>query len=695
MARSIAVFCVLFAATAAKAQIPVIPGLHGYGVETPAGRGGRVIVIDTLEPTGDGSIDACLRATGPRICVFEVSGTIRLTRNLVIPQPFVTVAGQTAPSPGILIRGGGISITTHDVLLQHLRIRPGDDPDGPSATNRDTFAIANDAEAPNNVVIDHCSLSWSTDELFSTWYETGDVTFRHLLAAEPLHDSIHIDEGATEPAPHGFGPLFGPSNGRVAGYGSLIAHGVARLPMSIVSEFSWVNNVHYDRLQMFTHLHNRNEILTRNSIVGNVYIEGNSLAEWAFGRVPITIANEFLSGSRVFVEDNQWSRMAVSDPWELVRFDGDITRAQIEADAAPTWPEGLVALPASETLDWVLENAGARPLDRDVVDIRIVNEVRSGTGSVINCVSADGSERCEANGGGWPTMAENRRTLPIPEDPNGDADGDGYTNVEEWLHAEAAALEPGGVIVDEGFIFSPDPFFGDRRTFTELNAARWRVVTDQGDLRYAITTSAYEGGAGSELGELAVIEARTYDDFELSVTLRSGDDASNVGADADIAFGYEGPGEYFYVMLNRNPGQSGIYRVSGGAREELMTYAEAGIPDFEYHDYALVHEAGRVIVSRDGATLFELELDVPNGAIGLGSFNDAVFFDDLFVRAPGDPEVDAGPSARDDGGVETREDAGPDAMPMPEGCSCRAGTRGTSPLALLIGLALVLARRRR
>src|SRR5688572_14531451 len=179
--RGSAVFTFAFAVLlvpAAEAQLPVIPGIYGFGVDTPAGRGGRVIRVTNLEASGEGSLDACARASGPRICVFEVSGTIRMTRNLHVAQPFITIAGQTAPSPGINIRGAGISVSTHDVLIQHLRVRVGDDLDGPAGTNRDGLGIANEASPPYNVVIDHCSFSWSIDEAISTWYEVGDITFR-------------------------------------------------------------------------------------------------------------------------------------------------------------------------------------------------------------------------------------------------------------------------------------------------------------------------------------------------------------------------------------------------------------------------------------------------------------------------------------------------------------------------------------
>src|SRR5690606_36956468 len=147
----------------------------------------------------------CTDGKGPRVCVFEVSGTIRLSRDLILRNPNITIAGQTAPSPGIMFRGGGLLIKTSDVLVQHLRFRPGDDPGGVPPENRDALKIESDSPI-SNIVIDHCSFAWAIDETASLWSGWNNVVLTNNIFAEALNDSLH-PKGA-----HGYGVLLGPVN---------------------------------------------------------------------------------------------------------------------------------------------------------------------------------------------------------------------------------------------------------------------------------------------------------------------------------------------------------------------------------------------------------------------------------------------------------------------------------------------------
>src|SRR5262245_40494151 len=122
--------CVLACTTNAFAQLPVVPGAVGFGMETRAayacGVTPRIIRVTHLNSSGGGSLRAALEDASPRVIIFDVSGTIDLGSQVIVSNPCVTIAGQTAPSPGITVMRHGIEFNTHDVLIQHIRIRPGD-----------------------------------------------------------------------------------------------------------------------------------------------------------------------------------------------------------------------------------------------------------------------------------------------------------------------------------------------------------------------------------------------------------------------------------------------------------------------------------------------------------------------------------------------------------------------------------------
>src|SRR5690554_961641 len=176
-------------ATAAQAAqaVPVIPGAAGFGMSTPAGRGGEIYKVTNLNDSGSGSLRACVEASGPRVCVFEVSGAIQLQKDLRIQNPYITIAGQTAPSPGISLYGGTVRIyDTHDVLIQHIRIRVGDANGGSDPINRDALDLAG-GSGVNNVVLDHVSASWALDEMVSVW-KGRNVTIRNSIISEALDE---------------------------------------------------------------------------------------------------------------------------------------------------------------------------------------------------------------------------------------------------------------------------------------------------------------------------------------------------------------------------------------------------------------------------------------------------------------------------------------------------------------------------
>ncbi|HEU5186841.1 MAG TPA: Ig-like domain-containing protein, partial [Gemmatimonadaceae bacterium] len=402
--------------------LAAFPGATGFGATTPGGRGGTIIRVTNLNDTGPGSLREALAASGPRVVIFEVSGTIRSDGNMVIANPYVTIAGQTAPSPGITIRGATLRISTHDVVIQHIRLRPGDDPG--SRTERDGIEIYGGTEK-YNILVDHVSVSWGVDENVST-STTGvrhDITLSNMIIAEGLNNSIHPE------GPHSKGVLIGQGTKNIAMIGNLLAHNLDRNPWykgnttgvivnNVVYNYGGTKGTYFDDVD--------NTAAQVASVIGNVYVRGVNSPT---GR-PIRIYSGVKTGSLFYIADNSWDRAAPpSDPWSLVQNDeGAVAVALTPPISVP----GLVARPNASVEDWVLNNAGARPADRDAVDLRLVQEVRSGTGRIIDHPS---------DVGGWPLLAESHRPLVTPANPNGDDDGDGYTNLEEWLHQMAAEVE--------------------------------------------------------------------------------------------------------------------------------------------------------------------------------------------------------------------------------------------------------------
>ena len=459
--------------------LSVFPGAEGFGADTVAGSGRHldpvattVYKVTNLDASGPGSLKEAIDATGPRVVIFEVSGIIDLTPlggwGLWVKNPYITIAGQTAPSPGIMLTGATFIVETHDVLIQHIRSRPGD---VVGTTSRDNPSTADamqvlDIDGDNttyNVFLDHISLSWSIDEVFSTWYSNvHDVTIRNSIMSEPLNNSVHPK------GPHGYGSLVGPGEVDISMIGNLASHSFQRNPLIKEGTTTLiVNNLIYNYGQIATHAAAHSSL--KSSIVGNVYIKGVNSSTIN----PIHLYNADNTAS-VYVDDNEYDGSVPGDPWSIVTIK---PAADLKAVTPPVPLSGLTVKPSNEVKDWVLDNVGARPADRDSVDLRIINDVINGTGQIINSVS---------DVGGLPTLTQNTRALTIPNNPNGDDDGDGYTNLEEWLHTFAASVEGAQYQPDTEVPSVPGNLSATSVSSTQIDLS-WNASTDNiGVLGYKV-----------------------------------------------------------------------------------------------------------------------------------------------------------------------------------------------------------------
>jgi pectate lyase len=384
------------------------PGAQGWAAHTPGGRGGKILRVTTLAGDGPGSFVEAVTAKGPRIVVFEVGGVIDLGLKTVrIKDPYLTIAGQTAPQPGITLIRGGLDIATHDVVVRHLRVRPGEA--GQAKRNGVDFDAISTVGA-HDVIVDHCSLTWATDENLSAsgprfggdtpaqWRENTShrITFSHNLIAESLAYSSH---GKGE---HSKGSLIHDNARDILIVGNLYAHNYERNPMfKGASHGMVVNNLIYNPGQRAIHYN-----LIAAEWDGHPYENGRlALIGNAMRAGPDTPQNAvfFMFGGSGDVDLYLHDNIAVDRIGEPLPLLGRYSTAPAGVRAlrsSPALPFGVTLIPAKDVQDAVIANAGARPWDRDDIDRRILADTIEGRGEIIDS---------EQEVGGYPKHEETRQ----------------------------------------------------------------------------------------------------------------------------------------------------------------------------------------------------------------------------------------------------------------------------------------------
>jgi pectate lyase len=390
---------------AVNGQQLAFPGAEGFGAYSKGGRGGKVIYVTNLEDSGQGSLRWAVEQEGPRTIVFAVSGTIELRDELDIEHPYITIAGQTAPGDGICLKGRTLRIATHDVIVRYLRVRLGDGTRGEgSLQGKDAISIS----SGQDIIVDHCSASWSLDEVLS-------ASTRKPVLTRLTVQWCFITEGLN-PDNHGYGSLIRGTGGAKYSYlHNLYAHNKGRNPRpgnydsnphnkdpdGLLLDFR--NNVIYNWGGRHAGYSNDSRSVTRLNYVDNFLVPGVNSG-------PEGIA--YSTGSsynRAYFAGNSFNGHTPDNPWVLVRFRDSWNQKEIAAykqsEAFETGPvEKENAIVAFER---VLESGGASLPKRDPVDARIVKNVKDRTGKII---------LSQEDVGGWPDM----KSEPAPVDTDHD-----------------------------------------------------------------------------------------------------------------------------------------------------------------------------------------------------------------------------------------------------------------------------------
>ncbi len=384
------------------------PGAQGWAAHATGGRGGRIIRVTTLAADGPGSFVAAVEAKGPRIVVFEVGGVIDLgVKTIRIRENDLTIAGQTAPSPGITFIRGGFDISASNVIVQHIRVRPGD-AGQPKMSGNDFDAIS--TVGAHDVIIDHCSLTWATDENLSAsgtrfagdtpeqWRKgtSHRITFSNNLIAEGLAHANHIK------GEHSKGSLIHDNARDILIVGNLYAQNYERNPFFKGGTQGWVvNNLIYNpgqRAVMYNLIaaewdgHPYQD--GRMAVVGNVMRAGPD--------TPQQSAFFMFGGSGnldLYLHDNIAVDRIGNPLPQMGRYTTAAVRPRMLKEPPPL-PFGVKILPATEVQDAVIANVGARPWDRDDIDRRILENTIEGRGHII-----DSQDEVR----GYPKYAETRQ----------------------------------------------------------------------------------------------------------------------------------------------------------------------------------------------------------------------------------------------------------------------------------------------
>ncbi len=419
----------LISQTFAAGPLPAFPGAQGWGAYTPGGRGGRVIHVTNLNPSGPGSFQDACSQSGARIVVFDTSGVINAP--VTIEHGNITIMGQSAPGAGITIRGkfaaaSADSSRLENIIVRFLRVRPVQLAGG-DGSDQDAIQF----NTVEHTVLDHLSVAWSTDENIGL-YRARYITVQWCSIEEACTQGHYKGR-------HNYGILSGPEGGQITVHHNLFANNSRRHPAVANGPSDVRNNVIYNFRDGFLHDNPPNKL--GFNIVGNYYKRGPSNENIR----PFCFADSAL----YYLRDNYVDGLGVVDnPWEMTHLNPSFKHF---CALGVRWPSEfstpfVTTQSSLEAYELVLERAGCFP--RDIVTRRTVEEVRSRTGAWGKREPADLMEGLsarpappDADRDGMADVWETSNGLdPANSNDHSRVMSSGYTAIEEYCNGLAAGL---------------------------------------------------------------------------------------------------------------------------------------------------------------------------------------------------------------------------------------------------------------
>lgn len=422
------------------------PGAEGFGKYTTGGRGGKIYIVTNLNDKGPGSFREAAEAKEKRIILFAVSGTIHLETKLSIKGD-ATIAGQTAPGDGICFADQTVLLGGDNIIVRYLRFRLGDKYQRGGMVDGNGGDDAFGGVRRKNIIVDHCSMSWSTDEVFSV-YMGDSTTLQWNLIAEPLNYSYHFETGDKDYEHHGFGAIWGGAH--LSAHHNLFAHcnnrnprfnGIRNSPEENVDYrnnviYDWGgNNIYageggnYNIVNNYFKYGPSTHVNTRYRIVN----PGNLLPKIPFGKYYVN--GNYVDGAEDVTKNN----------WLGIHMGNNGTEGD-KRNSVVTQPHPVVAIPgesARQAYESVLIQTGAS-FSRDTMDQRIINEVKNRTGTLIDVQGHfPHGTAYEVTINAWPAL----RSLPSPADSDQDGMPDEWEkkkglNPSDASDASARKLDP-------------------------------------------------------------------------------------------------------------------------------------------------------------------------------------------------------------------------------------------------------------